>query len=168
MNYRPKSREFKKIQKLLNMSVEGRWVVNSDNEIDVDGNVNLRNCLRGMSELPIEFGTVTNIFDCGENTLTTLKGSPKICMGDFYCDSNLLTSLDYLPNTVSDIIVVSNNPLKDYFKNIKEEDFPHWGHLEWDTLDEYPFLINIFSKYNWLDKSFLLNTYPMTKLYYKG
>ena len=57
------------------------YSINPDRSIDVDGNVNLFR--RSLTELPIQFGTVTGSFNCVDNVLTSLHGSPKYVGGDF-------------------------------------------------------------------------------------
>ena len=41
--------------------------------------------------------TYEGSFDCRNNNLTSLEGSPKIVKGDFYCANNKLTSLEGIP-----------------------------------------------------------------------
>ncbi len=120
------------------------WTLNSDGEVDVAVAVNIRG---GITEIPVKFGRVEGEFSCSYNNLTALKNYPNFISGNFYC---------------------YDNPLKEYFKNIKEEDFPHWDKLDWDVvLGEYPFLINIAKNYIDDDLWGILNKYPQTKLYYK-
>jgi hypothetical protein len=124
-----------------------RWTLNPNGEVDVDGFVSM-GC-ENLSEIPVKFGRVSEWVDCRHNKLTTLKNCPNYIGGDFY---------------------LYNNNLTDYFKSIKEEDFPHWKNLDWvPILYEYPFLINIGKKH--LDIIYplrdILNDYPQTKLYYK-
>ena len=50
-----------------------------------------------MSEMPIPFGKVFN-FNCGNNTLTTLKNSPLNVETNYFCGKNpYLTSLEFSP-----------------------------------------------------------------------
>ncbi len=123
-----------------------RWTLNSDGEVDVDGTVDMSDM--NLTEIPVKFGRVTR-FNCSYNNLTTLKNCPY--------------SVGWMG--------VYNNPLTEYFKSIKEEDFPHWGKLDWgNMLSEYPFLINIRMNQGWVDREALkywLDFIPQTKLYYK-
>jgi hypothetical protein len=129
----------------LNKVCRGRknWTLGENGEINSEVAVNIRG---GITEIPVKFGIVKGEFSCSYNNLTTLKNYPVFISGNFYC---------------------YDNPLTDYFKNLKEEDFPHWGKFAWeDILREYPFLINIGMKY--LDRgdlSYLLYRFPLTKLY---
>jgi len=74
------------------------YTINEDGTIDVDGEVNLGS--NGLIELPLNFNKVSGYFDCFDNKLTTLKGSPKYVGGVFYCDYNELTSLKFGPKYV--------------------------------------------------------------------
>jgi hypothetical protein len=106
-------------------------------------------------------------FHCSDNHLTSLEFAPSEVGGGFYCSNNHLTSLDGCPDYVGGSFNCHNNPLKNYFKNIKEEDFKHWDKLDWvDVIKEYPFLINITKNYV-SKKNFirLIEEYPKTKLY---
>ena len=120
------------------------WKLNSEGKVDVDGSVDIGNM--NLTEIPVKFGIVSGNFWCFNNQLTSLKNAPKTIVGGrFYCSKNNLTN---------------------YFKNIKEEDFPHWDKFNWGSiLEEYPFLINIGKKYLSKDFKYYLDNYPQTKLY---
>ena len=178
----------KKQINFLGNVVKGRWVLNTNGEVDVDGVVDMRSMY--LKEIPVKFGSVsggnfycsfnkltsligspTSIeggnFECHSNQLTSLEGSPKsIVGGGFGCADNKLTSLEGCPTSIEGgILHCSFNQLTDYFKNIKEEDFPHWDKLKWDyILSEYPFLINVTKKYV-IDWEKYLRVYPQTKEY---
>jgi len=125
---------------------DSKWKLNPNGEVDVDGGVWMK--MMNLTEIPVKFGRVDGHFTCSENQLTTLKNCPDYIGGNFWCHGNNLT---------------------EYFKSIKEEDFPHWNNLIWGwVLEEYPFLINTTKKY--LDEDDLwccLNEFPLTKLYLK-
>ena len=132
----------------LDMVCFGEWKLNSKGKVDVKGSVNMRDM--NLTEIPVKFGRVEGYFACSSNKLISLKNSPNSIIGkfEFHC---------------------SNNNLTDYFKNIKEEDFPHWNKVHWWViLKEYPFLINIAKKYLNRDilKGYLFQN-PQTKLYLK-
>ena len=78
------------------------YTINTQGEIDVDGDVNLS--YSKFKELPYKFGTVTDYFSMGDNkNLTSLKNCPDVVCGSFYC--NRCTSLDSLegcPKEVGD------------------------------------------------------------------
>ena len=54
---------------------------------------------------------VTGYFNCSNNKLTSLEGSPIIVNGDFYCFNNKLTSLEGAPTTVTGNFHCSDNML---------------------------------------------------------
>ena len=83
------------------------YTINEDGSIDVDGYVDL--VRKDLTELPLNFGRVTGIFNCSYNKLTTLKGSPKYVGKNFYCDNNKLTSLEFCPEEVSGDFNLNSN-----------------------------------------------------------
>ncbi len=105
------------------------YTINNDGSIDVDGNVSIIN--RKITKLPLRFRNVTGSFDCSDNQLTTLEGSPQSveysfsCSGNklttlkgsprttahFYCSDNKLTTLEGSPNIVNGSFICSNNQL---------------------------------------------------------
>jgi hypothetical protein len=133
--------------KFLNFHCTGKWTLNENGEVDVEGSVWIKNTT--LTEIPVKFGGVNKYFSCDNNNLTTLKN---------------------LPYYVGDWIFfnIQGNNLTEYFKSIKEEDFPHWGKLLWfPVLKEYPFLVNIGKKYIINALKFHLDEIPQTKLYYR-
>jgi hypothetical protein len=74
------------------------YTINSDNSVDVDGDVKL--CGKKLESIPLNFNIVNGYFDCSWNHLTSLKGCPVRVGGGFYCYSNKLTSLKYSPQYV--------------------------------------------------------------------
>jgi hypothetical protein len=69
------------------------YTINSDDTIDVDGDVILFNKLDNMEKLPVKFGKVSGHFICDRNKLTTLEGCPNYVGGFFNCGGNKLTTL---------------------------------------------------------------------------
>jgi hypothetical protein len=94
------------------------YFINPDGTIDVNGNVKL--CDSSMIELPLTFNKVTGYFDCQNNLLTSLKGSPKWVSGYFYCDFNKLTSLEFSPDYVGGSFGCTDNDLSDLVGSPKE------------------------------------------------
>lgn len=74
------------------------YSINSDGSIDVDGDVIMRD--EFLDKLPLRFNIVSGGFDCGNQKITTLDGSPNSVGGNFICSDNLLTSLVGGPNFV--------------------------------------------------------------------
>ena len=85
------------------------YTINPDGSIDVNGDVDLSH--KGLTELPLRFNRVSGYFDCGDNKLTTLKGSPKWVGRGFYCNRNQLTSLEFSPYYVGGYFSCSSNQL---------------------------------------------------------
>ena len=98
-----------KIHEICNKYEIGNYSINEDRSIDVDGNVNLNSCK--LSKLPIKFGRVNGDFDCRNNQLTSLEGSPSHVGFDFYCNHNQLTSLEGAPSHVGFDFYCRNNQL---------------------------------------------------------
>ena len=73
-----------------------------DNLIDVEGSVYLFN--RKLKVIPVQFGIVKGFFDCSDNNLKSLEGSPETVGGNFYCFRNNLESLKYLPDIKGELI----------------------------------------------------------------
>ena len=86
-----------------------RYTINSDGTVDVNNDVNLR--VKGLTKLPLKFGIVKGSFDCGDNELTTLEGSPIEVSGGFKCNNNKLTSLEGSPREVGRVFYCSGNQL---------------------------------------------------------
>jgi hypothetical protein len=85
------------------------YVINTDGSIDVDGNVNLT--FREISFFELRFGNVSGDFDCSNNILTTLYGSPEVIGGRFICASNQLTSMEHCPYVIGGTLNCSYNNL---------------------------------------------------------
>jgi hypothetical protein len=82
--------------------------------VNVDGDVDLSS--KKLTKIPVKFGTVNGDieggFECGDNQLTSLEGSPHIVYGNFYCGYNQLTSLEGSPKEVhGDFSCSVNNQL---------------------------------------------------------
>jgi hypothetical protein len=74
------------------------YTINSDNSVDVGGDVYLYN--KRLKSIPLNFNIVNGYFVCGSNHLTSLKGCP-VRVGDrFSCHNNQLTYLQYSPQYI--------------------------------------------------------------------
>lgn len=91
--------------------IEGTFTINDNGVVDVDGYVELNNL--ELDELPLKFGYVSGKFECNENKLTSLIGSPYEVGGYFSCCDNLLTSLEHCPSEVGEGFYCENNKLTD-------------------------------------------------------
>jgi hypothetical protein len=85
------------------------YTINDDFTIDVKGNVNLYN--KSLSKIPLKFNIVSGNFNCSNNKLTTLEGSPR-SVDHFDCDYNELATLEGGPEYVDGIFWCSRNSLK--------------------------------------------------------
>ena len=85
---------------LLKSCIIGKYTINDDGSIDVDGDVVISN--KRLTKIPFNFRNVSGGFDCTDNQLTSLEGAPTTVGGDvFDCSNNKLTSLEGAPNSVS-------------------------------------------------------------------
>ena len=78
--------------------IDADYTINEDGSIDVDGDVWLNNF--NLTKLPLKFGNVSGRFDCSDNQLTTLEGSPERVGENFDCSNNKLTTLYGGPQNV--------------------------------------------------------------------
>jgi hypothetical protein len=93
------------------------YTINDDNTVDSSKVVNISN--KKLKVIPIQFGLVYGSFNCNENKLRTLKGSPKEVYGNFFCSDNKLRTLIGGPKKViryycyrNDLISLEGCPLK--------------------------------------------------------
>ena len=85
------------------------YTINEDLSIGVEGNVDLRR--KGLTRLPLKFRNVSGDFYCNSNKLTSLEGAPDEVGGSFYFYNNQLTSLEGAPTSVGGDFYCSNNQL---------------------------------------------------------
>ena len=94
----------------LDKYVRGKWKLNADGFVDVDGVFDCSN--KGISDFKgIKFGKATGYFDCSYNNLISLEGGPKEVGGSFNCSYNNLTSLEGGPKEVGGSFNCSYNNL---------------------------------------------------------
>ena len=89
------------------MSIKN-YTINSQGEIDVNGSVNLNNT--DIKELPYKFGTVTGLFNVGDNqNLISLKNCPDKVNKYFRCSyCPKLESLEGCPKVVGEVFYCSD------------------------------------------------------------
>ena len=78
----------------------------------IDGYLNCSEL--GLTSLPVWFQSieeVTESFDCDNNKLTSLEGSPQTIGWSFHCSNNQLTSLEGGPQTIGKSFYCRNNRL---------------------------------------------------------
>ena len=86
-----------------------KWSINKDGLVDVNGDVRLS--YENLTRLPLQFGRVTGHFFCDNNILTTLEGAPTEVGGEFSCYENQLTTLEGAPKEVGGDFECSHNEL---------------------------------------------------------
>jgi len=84
-------------RKLVNI-VNGKYTINPDKSIDVQGDVVMKN-LR-LSKIPYNFNIVRGSFNCSYNSFINLEGSPREVYGEFNCTGCDLVTLEGGPKTV--------------------------------------------------------------------
>src|SRR5574344_681788 len=86
------------------------YTINSDNSVDVDDNVKLRD--KDLKSIPLNFNIVNGHFNCVYNNLTSLQYSPQyVENGDFGCGWNKIESLQYCTELIRGYFSCDNNKL---------------------------------------------------------
>lgn len=85
------------------------YTINEDGTVDVDGDVDLEG--GGWFGMPFRFGKVNGNFNCADNDLTSLEGTPHTVTGIFNCEENKLTSLEGGPTNVGESYFCGGNEL---------------------------------------------------------
>jgi hypothetical protein len=97
-------------RKFLDRNAPGRWSVNSEGLVDVQGAFDCYG--QGLEDfLGIRFGKVSGNFLCDSNQLRTLEGSPREVGYSFYCYGNQLRTLEGAPSEVGGDFYCHQNPL---------------------------------------------------------
>ena len=100
---------------LRNIKINNIFETDDDTKliVNVYGSVHISN--KHLTKFPMDFGKVTGYFDCYENKLTTLIGSPKY-VGDFFnCGRNNITTLEGGPKIVNGAFICVRNQLTDFY-----------------------------------------------------
>jgi len=85
------------------------YTINKNLTVDVTGDVIISS--KGLKVIPVQFGVVTGAFNCTENQLTTLQGTPTKVGGNFHCGGNKLTTLQGGPTEVAGTFSCAGNQL---------------------------------------------------------
>lgn len=111
-------------------------IENEDGSFSTKGNVNL-NYLK-LTELP-KFREVGGWFDCGNNKLISLKGSPREVGEWFDCSNNKLKNLRESPEKVGGRFDCSNN----YLSSLKDSPrkIGGWFYYSYNSISEEKLLI---------------------------
>lgn len=98
---------FKTEFRLRRLGIKNYEIVNG--VVNVYGDVTIPG--KSLEKIPFKFGEVTGTFDCSNNKITSLEGSPNSVGGDFYCDRNELTTLQGGPKYTGGSYLCDNNKL---------------------------------------------------------
>ena len=97
-------------RKFLDNFTRGTWSVNNEGLVDIKGSFICSS--EGLEDfLGIRFGKVSGDFNCRDNQLKTLEGSPSEVGEGFYCYGNQLRTLEGSPRKVGVGFYCHENPL---------------------------------------------------------
>ena len=123
---------FENIDKICNQYDIKGYTINPDGSININDDYYIVFFNKGLIKLPLKFNKVNGWFDCSNNKLTSLEGSPvevnsnfscrnnqltsfefapKIIRGDFDCRWNNIKSFEYFPSFVKNMFFCSGNPI---------------------------------------------------------
>jgi hypothetical protein len=85
------------------------YIINSDDTVDVNGDVDLG--LGSAKTMPLKFGKVFGKFNCQLNYLTTLEGCPNYVGDGFDCSENYILTLEGCPKYVGNGFSCTKNNL---------------------------------------------------------
>ena len=85
------------------------YTINPDGSIDSENHVDLS--YFKIKKLPIKFNKVMGGFECNNNKLTTLEGSPNYVGRDFHCRNNNILTFEGAPNYIRGVFYCLYNPV---------------------------------------------------------
>jgi hypothetical protein len=94
--------------KLKELEVED-YIINDDGTVDVNSSVDIS--FMNLNQIPVQFGRVRGDFNCSNNQLHSLQGSPQSVGFSFFCHKNRLTSLKGASQWVGKSFICSHNEL---------------------------------------------------------
>ena len=101
-------------EQLKELGIDDNYSILDDGSVDVYGTVDIS--FKDLTEIPIRFRSVKGDFNCSNNQLKSLAGSPISVEVSFFCHGNQLLSLEGGPQTVGKAFICSNNILhRDWF-----------------------------------------------------
>ena len=83
-------------------------VIHDDLSVSVDGDVHLS--YKGLVKIPLQFNSVSGLFDVSHNQLKSLDGSPRVCQ-TFNCSYNQLINLEGGPRKTLQSYYCNNNQI---------------------------------------------------------
>jgi hypothetical protein len=119
---------YEKTKEVLDYLDIKNYTIKDDLTVDVDGDVYIINV--GLEYIPVKFGIVKGNFNCSNNNLTSLIGSPEQVDKTFNCVNNKLTTLEGLPKYIGGIIILEYNQLTSIkglsIYNLKKSIYRDW------------------------------------------
>ena len=112
MKYLKLFESFEDIDEICKQYDIKNYTINTDGSIDVDGIVNLWN--KKLAKLPLKFNKINGDFDCDDNKLTSLEGSPVEVNGNFLCHNNKLTFFQFAPKIIRGDFICTDNNIKTF------------------------------------------------------
>lgn len=94
---------------LNQMNIKG-FIIHNDLTVDVHNYVDISN--KKLKFLPVQFGIILGDFNCSQNQLKSLQGSPKEVYGYLDCHENRLTNFNFLPSKITGSILAYKNKIK--------------------------------------------------------
>lgn len=86
------------------------YIIRDDLSVDINGPVDIFGI--GIKDFPIQFGVIKGVFNCGCNSLTSFKGSPRIVLGHANYIHNYITSLEYSPHIIDGNFICDFNKME--------------------------------------------------------
>ena len=133
MKYLKLFESFEDIDEICRKYKIRNYTINTDGSIDVDGHVDLSQ--ENLIKIPIRFNKINGYFDCCNNYLTSLEGSPVEVNGDFSCSYNKLKSFEYVPKIIRGGFICSYNNIKsfEYFPSFVKGYFGCYDNPIWNV-----------------------------------
>ncbi len=96
------------IEKWLDSHDITGYRINNDLSVDVDQDVSIAYD-GNLTHLPVQFNTVKAHFSIKHTAITSLRGAPRKVYGEFECSYNKLTTLEFIPTWMENMICYENH-----------------------------------------------------------
>ena len=150
----------KEIKEWFEIINNNSYTINDNLIVDVDGDVDIS--IRVLSQIPVQFGVINGNFNCNDDNLKSLEGSPEIIKGDFLCEYNQLTSLKGSPKECKNFYC-SYNSLTSLKGSPKECEIFDCSENQLKSLNGHPEKCDEFYCYYNLDLTYeYLNNYDFS------
>jgi len=120
MKYLKLFESFEDIDEICKQYDIKNYTINSDETIDVNREVDLGYSdfhfpkFYKLTKLPLKFNKINGDFDCDDNKLTSLEGSPVEVNGNFLCHNNKLTFFQFAPKIIRGDFICTDNNIKTF------------------------------------------------------